>query len=78
MSLEIAPDGRVFYIERLGRVRIWKPDTRETVDAATIPVHSERDNGLLGVALDPTSSRPTRSTSPTLTVSDGADQVSES
>jgi glucose/arabinose dehydrogenase len=53
MSLEIAPDGRVFYIERFGRVRIWEPDTGETVDAATIPVHSERDNGLLGIALDP-------------------------
>ena len=53
MSLEIAPDGRVFYIERFGQVRIWDPGTEETVDAATIPVHSARDNGLLGIALDP-------------------------
>ena len=32
MELDIAPDGRVFYIERDGRLQIWKPDTRQTVD----------------------------------------------
>jgi cytochrome c len=53
MALEVAPDGRVFYIERFGQVRIWKPDTEETVDAGMIQVHSARDNGLLGIALAP-------------------------
>ena len=32
MELDIAPDGRVFYIERDGRVQVIKPDTGTTVD----------------------------------------------
>ena len=38
MELDIAPDGRVFYIERDGRLMIWKPDTRQTVTAGKVPV----------------------------------------
>ena len=38
MELDIAPDGRVFYIERDGRLMIWKPDTQQTVTAGTVPV----------------------------------------
>jgi len=53
MELERAPDGRVFFIELAGRLRIWKPDTRTVVDAATINVFNEQENGLLGFALDP-------------------------
>ena len=32
MELDVAPDGRVFYIERDGRVQIWSPVTQQTVD----------------------------------------------
>src|SRR3954468_24682119 len=53
MELDVAPDGRVFYIERDGRVQIWKPDTRQTVTAGTIPVTRSQENGLLGIALAP-------------------------
>src|SRR3954451_19819597 len=53
MQLDVAPDGRVFYIERDGRVRIWKPDTRQTVTAGTVPVTLSQENGLLGIALAP-------------------------
>ena len=42
MELDVAPDGRVFYIERDGRVQIWKPDTQQTVTAGTIPVTPAR------------------------------------
>ena len=53
MQLDVAPDGRVFYIERDGRVQIWKPDTRQTVTAGRIPVTESQENGLLGIALAP-------------------------
>src|SRR5262245_21599739 len=53
MQLDVAPDGRVFYIERDGRVQIWKPDTRQTVTAGKIPVTLSQENGLLGIALAP-------------------------
>ena len=53
MELAIAPDGRVFYIERDGRVQIVKPDTHTTVTAATVPVFTGNEDGLLGITLDP-------------------------
>jgi cytochrome c len=53
MELDIAPDGRVFYIERDGRVQIVKPDTHTTVTAATLPVFTGNEDGLLGITLDP-------------------------
>src|SRR3954452_940511 len=53
MQLDVAPDGRVFYVERDGRVQIWKPDTRQTVTAGTVPVTLSQENGLLGIALAP-------------------------
>src|SRR3982750_4055409 len=53
MQLDVAADGRVFYIERDGRVQIWKPDTRQTVTAGKVPVTLSQENGLLGIALAP-------------------------
>jgi PKD repeat protein len=53
MELDVAPDGRVFYIERDGRLQIWKPDTQQTVTAGTIPVTRSQENGLLGLQLAP-------------------------
>ena len=53
MELDVAPDGRVFYIERDGRLMIWKPDTRQTVTAGTVPVTRSQENGLLGLQLAP-------------------------
>ena len=31
MELAVAPDGRVFWAERAGVVKMWKPDTKATV-----------------------------------------------
>ena len=52
-ELDIAPDGRVFYIERDGRVMVWKPTTETTVQVGAIPVTQSQENGLLGIQLAP-------------------------
>ena len=48
-----APDGRVFFIERFGALKIWKPNTQQTVVAGTLAVNTTHEDGLLGLALDP-------------------------
>lgn len=53
MELELAPDGRVFFNEIGGRLRIYKPDTQRVVEAGAIPVFTPQENGFLGFALDP-------------------------
>ncbi|MFE9184519.1 ThuA domain-containing protein [Micromonospora haikouensis] len=53
MELDIAPDGRVFYAERDGRVQIIKPDTSNTVTATKLDVFTGNEDGLLGLRLDP-------------------------
>ena len=52
-ELDVAEDGRVFYIERNGEVNIWKPDTEQTVVAGNIPVYTGEENGLMGLQLAP-------------------------
>ncbi|TQS07663.1 DUF1349 domain-containing protein [Microbispora hainanensis] len=52
MMLNIAKDGRVFYIDRLGDVKIIKP-SGGTVLAAHMNVFTANESGLLGMALDP-------------------------
>ncbi|WP_049567177.1 ThuA domain-containing protein [Streptomyces sp. SBT349] len=53
MELAVAPDGRVFYVELGGAVKIWDPETGGVEVAGEIPVHRGNENGLLGIALDP-------------------------
>ena len=66
MELEVLPDGRVLFVERFGKVRIWKPDTQRTVLAATLDVHGNLnpgstqgpdhgswESGLIGLTLAP-------------------------
>ncbi|SFD72171.1 ThuA domain-containing protein [Streptomyces aidingensis] len=52
MELAIADDGRVFYIDRNGEVRVVRTDGT-VVTAGTVPVYTGQEFGLLGVALDP-------------------------
>ena len=35
MELAVAKDGRVFYVERTGTVRVWSPQTSKVTDIAT-------------------------------------------
>ncbi len=53
MQLQVAPDGRIFFIEIAGKVKVFHPDTHQTVEAASIPVFTGQENGMLGMALDP-------------------------
>ncbi|WP_204046315.1 ThuA domain-containing protein, partial [Acrocarpospora phusangensis] len=52
MMTDIAKDGRVFYIDRLGDVKIIKT-TGATVTAGRLNVFTANESGLLGLALDP-------------------------
>ncbi len=52
MELDIADDGRVFYIDRAGAVKIIKP-SGAVVTAGTVPVYTGQEFGLLGIALAP-------------------------
>ncbi len=53
IAIDIAPDGRVFYIQKNGVVNIWKPTTNTTVQAAWVAVFPGGENGMIGMALDP-------------------------
>ena len=54
MEIDIAKDGRAFYIELDGRVQMWNADhARRPRRSATIPVTLSHENGLLGIQLAP-------------------------
>lgn len=52
MMLDVAHDGRVFYIDRLGDVKVIRP-TGGVLTAAHLDVFTANESGLLGIALDP-------------------------
>lgn len=53
IEMEVAPDGRVFFLERKGRVRVWNPASGTTTEIDSIPVSTSHEDGMLGLALDP-------------------------
>ncbi len=53
MALQVAPDGRVFFIERAGKLKIYSPASQATAVAGALPVFTGYEDGLLGIALDP-------------------------
>jgi len=52
MALDIAKDGRVFYVDRMGDINVIKT-TGSTVRAAHLDVFTSNEAGLLNLALDP-------------------------
>jgi cytochrome c len=52
-QLDIAADGRVFWIEQIGRVKVWNPRSGTTTLLANVPLWYSNDDGLTGIALDP-------------------------
>ncbi len=53
MELAVAADGRVFFAQRNGTIKVWKPDTKTTVEIAKVPVFDGLEDGMLGITLDP-------------------------
>lgn len=53
MMLKVANDGRVFFVERGGRVRLYDPTSGQTSNIGTLPVFANFEDGLLGIELDP-------------------------
>lgn len=52
MEMAVAPDGRVFFIEKAGKLKCYKPATG-VLTVGTLSVFSGNEDGLLGIALDP-------------------------
>jgi cytochrome c len=52
MMLDVASDGRVFYIDRLGDVKVIRPAGGVST-AAHLNVFTANESGLLGMSLDP-------------------------
>lgn len=55
LKMGIAADGRIFYIERSGAVRLLKPGATAPVQALKLAVAdgTQNEDGVLGIALDP-------------------------
>ncbi len=53
MELSISNDSLIFFVERRGNVRVYDAKTKKARIIGTIPVYSEHEDGLLGMALDP-------------------------
>ncbi|MBN8246571.1 MAG: PQQ-dependent sugar dehydrogenase [Verrucomicrobia bacterium] len=64
MQMEVLADGRILYVERAGRVKLWSPETRTSALIASRDVESRANSstpatggaweaGLLAVAVDP-------------------------
>ena len=53
MMLDVTTDGRVFYIQQGGQLKVIDPTTKQTTTVATLPVTTANESGLLGLALDP-------------------------
>jgi len=53
MELAVSLDGRVFYIEIQGQLKVYDPATRQTELVGEVEVTTAQENGLIGLALDP-------------------------
>ena len=53
MRMQVTPDGRVVYIERDGRVKVWSPVSGNNTTAGTIATRVTGEIGLVGMALAP-------------------------
>ena len=57
MALSVASDGRVFFIERAGAVKVINSPGTPSKLVGTLDVFTQEEDGLLGIALDPNFSK---------------------
>ncbi len=53
MELDVASDGRVFYIELGGKLKVFQPEPGVVHLVGELEVFEKQENGLIGLALDP-------------------------
>ena len=53
MMMQESPDGRLFFIEIAGKVKVFDPKSRLSTVIGELTVTTAQENGLLGMALDP-------------------------
>jgi len=53
MTMQEAPDGRIFFIEIAGKVKVFDPKSKLVSEIGSLAVTTAQENGLLGLALDP-------------------------
>lgn len=53
MALAVLPDLRLLYVERGGAIKLYNPETGALSTVASLDVDSNREDGLLGIVLDP-------------------------
>ncbi|MEM7657773.1 MAG: ThuA domain-containing protein, partial [Bacteroidota bacterium] len=52
-ELEILPDGNVLWVQRRGQLMLHDLEAKETREVGKLDVYSEKEDGLVGLALDP-------------------------
>ena len=52
-TIQFAPDGRLFILDRYGAILIFNTATQTSTAAGIVPVFHENEDGLLGIAFDP-------------------------
>lgn len=57
MELAVADDGKVFFVERNGKIKLYDPEAGATKTIHNLEVYSGHENGLLGLTLDPNFSK---------------------
>ena len=53
MELEVLSDGKVLFIERKGKLKLYDPEGSVTAVVGSLSVYPENEDGLLGLAVDP-------------------------
>lgn len=53
IQLSPAADGRVYFAERTGTIKVWQPTTQITVTLGRLTPQTNLESGVLGLALDP-------------------------